>query len=263
MKKIENVSFAYDASIMFECDEKFLFGREPTLRRMSDGTLTSLIYTGGKREPDPQNVVAQIKSRDDGATWSKPEVIFSHPCRCCWGTELFTGGDLPMAIFQTFDFCSYYCELRCFYSCSEDNGKSWSSPKSIPGVPPNFSCRQGKVLSDGSWIFPVYWVEVRDHWQFRDPPDKFPALDRGWNFVAGVIRSEDRGQSFSLHGFIRCGEKTMPGNRKWSNWKTDTCGCSFAVKRRNVCSGNPTASISGAPGLRRGAAVSPIPAQRW
>ncbi len=202
MYECDGIEFQWPATVMFQSGGEFTFGREPTLRRMPDGTLRSFIYTGGPREPAPENVAAMIRSTDDGATWSAPEVTFRHPFRCTWGTELFTDCERPFAVFQTFAYETNYCELRSFRSFTDDSGRSWSTPESFPGVPSNFSTRQGKVLSDGSWIFPVYWVEQRADWDFRMVEHGvWPC--RNWVFVSGVLRSGDAGKSFTLHGAVR------------------------------------------------------------
>ena len=191
MQKIDRIEFAYPVTEMFQADAEFLYGREPTPRRMPDGSIVSLIYTGGTKEPHPDNIAAFIRSDDDGATWSRPELLWKHPQRCTWGTEIFTEGERPFAIFQTFCYETNYAELRAFMTYTDDSGRSWAPPVSVPGLPANFSVRQGKVLSDGSWLFPVYWGENRDEWtNCRDP------------FVCGVIRSTDGGKTFSLHGNV-------------------------------------------------------------
>ena len=76
MEHTDRIEFAYPATLMFKADDRFLFGREPTPRRMPDGSIVSLVYTGGTKEPHPDNVAAVIRSTDDGASWSKPELLF-------------------------------------------------------------------------------------------------------------------------------------------------------------------------------------------
>ena len=198
MELVDRIEFAYPVSTMFEADSTWLFGREPTPRRMPDGSIVSLLYTGGKQEPAPENVATVIRSEDDGETWSKPQLLFRHPFRCTWGTELFTEGERPFAVFQTFCYETVYAELRAFLTFTDDSGRSWSNPVSLPGVPANFSVRQGKVLSDGSWIFPVYWFCNRTKWDTIRAP--------GNGFVSGVLRSTDGGKSFSLHGAVETPE---------------------------------------------------------
>ncbi len=191
MERIDRIEFAYPVSTMFKADSEFLYAREPTPRRMPDGSIVSLVYTGGTKEPHPDNIATFIRSEDDGKTWTRPQLLWKHPLRCTWGTELFTEGERPFAVFQTFCYETIYTELRAFMTFTDDCGKSWTPPVSVPGVPANFSVRQGKVLSDGSWLFPVYWVENRNEWTHNYDP-----------FVSGVIRSTDGGKSFSLHGAV-------------------------------------------------------------
>ena len=76
MEWIDRIEFAYPVSTMFRAEEPFLFGREPTPRRMPDGSIVSLLYTGGTQEPHPDDITTVIRSTDDGATWSKPELLF-------------------------------------------------------------------------------------------------------------------------------------------------------------------------------------------
>jgi len=188
---------------IFTADTQWTYGREPVLRRVPNGDLFCLIYSGGAREPAPGNVVLATRSADDGATWSVPEILWNLPDRAVWATELFTDTEIPFAVFQTFIYETHYCELRSFLCHTADSGHTWGEPVSISGVPANFSVRQGKVLSDGSWIFPVYWCEVRGHWDHRMTAESNSLNDRrDWRFVSGVIRSVNQGKTFSLHGLM-------------------------------------------------------------
>lgn len=197
MKDKKNATFFYDVTSMFQADQQFRYAREPLLRRMPDGTLGAVIYTGGDMEPDPdnRNIAAFVYSEDDGMTWSKPHPIVSHPFRNCWGTELCTLGEVPFVLFQTFDARTYYDELRCFVMETDDCGRSWKRPRTLAGFPPNISARQIRKLSDGSWLCPCYWKEQNE---FPGNPDEFN-LD---SFVAGAARSTDNGRTFSIHGYL-------------------------------------------------------------
>lgn len=193
MYKIGNLELAYEPHIMFTSDETFLMAREPVFRRMPDGSLLAVIYTGGPFEPHIENVVAVIRSTDDGASWSKPEVLFKHPFRACWGSELFTECENPFIVFQTFDPSSYYREITSFISCTRDSGKTWSEPETFHGISSHFSCRQGRKLSDGSIIFPVYWQEICRNWNYAGGDSIEP-------FACGTVRSTDAGKTWKLHG---------------------------------------------------------------
>ena len=54
-------------------------------------------------------------------------------------------------------------------------------------------------------LFPLYWQEVRTHFDFRTPPDT-PQSERfnsrRYPFVSGVGISTDNGATFTRHGYI-------------------------------------------------------------
>lgn len=199
MKSRKNAVFAYEATTMFLPDDHFTFGREPTLRRMPDGSLISFIYTGGPCEPDPSNVAALIRSEDDGATWSKPQVPFQHPIRSTWGTEIFTDTPRPFCVFQSYDFATMFKDMNTFISYTDDSGRTWTPPENIRGVPANVVVRQCKKLSDGTLLAPVYWQEIHGDWDSVNRVARI-ATDK-WLFASGVLRSTDHGKTFSLHGY--------------------------------------------------------------
>jgi len=195
--------FTYGARLIFDAGETWQQAREPVLRRMPDGSLLCLHYSGGPREPHDDNVVLVTRSRDDGATWSEADVLFSHPTRAVWATELFAEGGEPPCIFvHTLDAASHYLELKTFRSFSADAGGTWSEPVSLPGGASGCSVRQGIALRDGTWVFPIYWQEALSGWNWQKTgPDYLPHPT--WRFYCGALRSEDCGRSFTLHGNLR------------------------------------------------------------
>lgn len=202
MGPVLRYEFAYPATLMFKADERFQFGREPTPRRMPDGSLVSFVYTGGPHEPHTDNVAAIIRSTDDGESWSKPEILFQHPSCPTLGTEIFTETGRPFAVFLAFSAERGAMDQHAYRAYTDDSGKSWGPPASIPGVPSTLNVRQGKVLSDGSWIFPVYWIEQRDgDWRERWTVSSLWIIG-SFHYISGVIRSTDGGKTFSLHGAI-------------------------------------------------------------
>lgn len=178
------------------------FGRDPLLRRMPNGDLACIMLTGGPKEPHIENVGVVSYSTDDGDTWSEPALTFAHGARAVWCRELFappTGN--PFAIVNTFDPVSYYRELQSFFSFTEDNGRTWSEPRSIPfGVNGATMC-QGIVLSNGDWLFPLYWQETHTGFDWTKGPYRAP-------FRCGVAYSPDNGASFYRAGYI-CGEYNL------------------------------------------------------
>ena len=214
----DGIRFAYEPTVLFRSSADFIHAREPLLARRTDGALVCILYTGGRQEPSPSNVVAEVVSADDGATWSQPKVIFSHPTRACWATELFyEHGEKPQLFFQTFVADRFYEELRPFFSVSR--GEGWTEPKSPFGVPPNFTVRQGHVLSDGSWLFPVYWQDCKAKWNTVVSYENGQPQWKDWKwedypFVSAAIRSTDKGRSWQV-------SNAMAGNEgvAWEIWE--------------------------------------------
>lgn len=136
------------------------YAREPVLRRMPDGTLVCMSLTGGKTEPENVNYVAIVTSSDNGLTWTKPKPLFYHSKRGVWCTEIFCGGENPIAAVHTYNADVHYRELQTFYSETKDSGKTWSEPKSFSGAINGCSLRQGIVLSNGDFLIPLYWQEI-------------------------------------------------------------------------------------------------------
>lgn len=194
----EKIRSPYLYSRIFEADSTFRFGKEPVLRRMPDGNLFCLIYTGGEKEPSDENVVAGVRSLDNGKSWSAPAVLFYSRTHAVWGTELFTEGSVPFAVIHTFHASTRYRELNAHRSFTTDCGKTWSSPESLHGIPSCMSIREGKVLSDGTWLFPVYWGEERPVAETEGRCSATQEICSWERASAGVIRSRDGGRHFTL-----------------------------------------------------------------
>lgn len=180
------------------------FAREPILRPMPDGSLVCLFLTGGPTEPHNDNVLMLSRSTDGGDHWSAPREILRHSHRGVWCTELFTHGPAPMLVVMTYQAQCHYRELENFRSYTCDSGETWTEPVSFPSGLNGVSLRQGFVMSNGEWFFPLYWQEVlRDFdWQKRSgivPPD-----DRGerWPFACGCAISPDQGETFQRYGYL-------------------------------------------------------------
>lgn len=133
-----------------------LQAREPIIRRMNDNSIICT-FLCGETEPLNDNFVAISRSFDDGKTWSKPEKLFSHSSRGVWCTEIFNEGEFPLAAVHTYNADNIYLELNTYWSESRDNGKTWSEPKSFNGCLNGCSIRQGITLSNGDILFPLYW----------------------------------------------------------------------------------------------------------
>lgn len=204
MISIDGCTFRYQPSVIFQAGGEWKYGREPVIRRMPDGSIFCILCSGGPTEPHDENVILATSSRDEGRTWSPPEVLFQHDTRGVWGTELFTEGDLPCIFVHTLDAASHYLELQTFRSFYSAGSGGWSEPVSLPGGFSGVIVRQGVTLADGSWVLPVYWQEAIGGWNWRKT-GKGLLSHPEWRFVSGVLRSADRGESFTLHGNLRTG----------------------------------------------------------
>lgn len=180
-------------------DFKDDYGREPIIRKSKNGTLLCLCLTGGVWEPENANVVKIQKSFDDGITWSEPELLFQHHSRGVWAPEMFIDDDRIMVIVQTYNAESYYRELQTFYSISVDDGNTWSEPVSFPNGINGISVRQGIQLSNKSYLFPIYYGEVVNNFEWKNVTDWHDNL----NFCCGVIISNDKLRSYERYGYIK------------------------------------------------------------
>lgn len=180
-------------------DFKDDYGREPIIRKTKNGTLLCVCLSGGTWDPQNANVVKIQRSFDDGKTWSKPQVLFSHHSRGVWSSEIFVDNDKIMLVIQTYNAECYYRELQTFYSISNDNGNTWSEPISFPNGINGISIRQGIKLSNGSYLFPIYYGEVINNFDWKGVTDWHNNL----KFCCGVMLSNDRLKSYERYGYIK------------------------------------------------------------
>ena len=186
-----------EKSLIF--DFKDDYGREPVIRKTKNNTLLCVCLSGGTWEPQNANVVKIQRSFDDGNTWTRPQVLFSHHSRGVWCSEIFTDDDRIMLVIQTYNAECYYRELQTFYSMSFDDGNTWSEPLSFPNGINGVSVRQGIILSNGSYLFPIYYGEVVNHFDWKNVTD----WHDNFRFCCGVILSHDKLKSYERYGYIK------------------------------------------------------------
>lgn len=180
-------------------DFKESYGREPIIRKTKNGTLLCTCLSGGNWEPENANVVKIQKSYDDGKTWSEPQVLFSHHSRGVWAPEMFVIDDKIMIIVQTYNAESYYRELQTFYSMSYDDGNTWSEPVSLPNGINGVSVRQGIILSNNNYLFPIYYGEVVNNFDWKNVTN----WNDNFKFCCGVMISNDGLKSYQRYGYIK------------------------------------------------------------
>ena len=175
------------------------YGREPIISKMPDGSLICTFLTGDKTEPMNGNVVEIARSFDDGESWTKREVLFRHPTRGVWCTDIFREGNLSFMAVHLYNEQSYYRELQTMFSITHDSGKTWSTPVSLSGSVNGCSLRQKITLSNGDYLFPLYWQEVCGNFDIDGENCVYPY---NWVFRGGVGISQDNGKTWHRYGYF-------------------------------------------------------------
>jgi predicted neuraminidase len=211
-----------------------LWTREGILRRVGTDGLICTWTTGGFSEPVHGNFTMAAYSEDNGASWSDAQVLFRHSYKGLFTTELFQPNPAEIhAFLQTYDLGVWMTQLNSFRAISRDGGRTWEGPHSIPGNIQNVWVNSGIVHSSGKWILPVSWAEhcgsqwcppsigrspmepwvgqaVQPHRELpwgADLPLLYQAgnqwADANHRYAAGVMISQDGGDSFQLRGYLR------------------------------------------------------------
>ena len=112
---------------------------------------------------------------------------------------MFIDDDKIMLVVQTYNAECYYRELQTFYSTSFDNGNTWSEPISFPNGINGISIRQGIKLSNNSYLFPIYYGEVINNFDWQN----VKKWHDNFRFCCGVIISNDKLKSYERYGYIK------------------------------------------------------------
>lgn len=182
-------------------DFKNDYGREPIIRKAKNGTLLCVFLTGGTWDPQNENVAKIMKSYDDGKTWTEPDVLFSHNSRGVWVPEMFVIDDQIILFVNTYNADNHFRELQTFYSVSHDNGESFSEPKSIPGGLNGVSIRQGIILSNNEYLFPLYWGEVISDFDWTEETVKKYRLNHIYRCGVAITNAKDK--ILQKYGYIK------------------------------------------------------------
>ena len=82
---------------------------------------------------------------------------------------------------------------------SFDDGNTWSEPVSFPNGINGISVRQGIILSNNNYLFPIYYGEVINNFDWKNVTD----WHDNFRFCCGVIISNDRLKSYERYGYIK------------------------------------------------------------
>lgn len=211
--------------------------REGLLRQVAPGCWLAGWTTGGFCEPSSGNITMLSRSGDGGRTWADAG-RFEHPHRGLFTTELFVAAPNEVhAFMQVYDSWRWMSHNQMFRSISRDGGLTWSTPETVPGGVPAGWMNVGIRHSSGRWILPLTWPEfVGEEWGepvagraggrawtgLRElPVHEMPRDVESWTrygeanewchrnhrYAAGVVLSDDEGESFGLRGYL-CGGAT-------------------------------------------------------
>lgn len=223
----------------------------PAIERAANGRLWCAFFSGGPKEPDPNNVILLATSKDDGVSWSAPMVVISHPGSTrAYDPALWHDPTGRLWLFynqanlETGDFAVW--AMTTDHSDLAD--PQWNPPQKIEvDAPFAFRLNKPTVLTTGQWLLPVTWAR-------KAPTDWFA----GDQQLQGVGISMDSGQTWTLRGGVEAPSWALEnmiverrdgrlwmlirtgGGVLWESFSTD-CGRTWSL-------GSPTAVVN--PGVR-------------
>ena len=201
------------AQAIFTVNETYTWLREPLLRRLPDGSLCCVFFTGGQGDGALENIVAAIRSDDDGATWSDVEVLVSLPDQSAWAPSAFVHrGKAHIFWFSSRDRHRYR-KTNHILSTGPD-GRSFTEDRVIEEdwiTERGVDVRHGTHLRDGRVLLPIAWTEpVRefdlDNWVWDESTIHLAnfggpvAVNNLYCF--GVMEPNDDFASFTPHGRV-------------------------------------------------------------
>lgn len=201
---------------IFSTNETYTWLREQLLCRLPDGSLFCAFFTGGGGDGDLDNIVAAIRSDDDGETWSDVEVIVSRPDESCWAPSMFVHKGKAHMFYYTSKDPHRYRKVNHILSTGPD-GRTFTEDRIISEdwiTERGVDIRHGTHLRDGRCLLPIAWLEPigdfdPDTWVPRE--DTFTRYNNfGWGGIAennifcdGVVEPNDDFTSFTRYGRIR------------------------------------------------------------
>lgn len=167
----------------------------PAIERSANGRLWSTFFSGGPKEPDPDNYILITTSSDDGETWVEPTIILERP----GATRVFDPAlwhDPSGKLWLFYNQANLEQTDHSLWYITTDESDSptprWSEPQQLDvGVPYAFRLNKPTVLSSGSWLLPVTWA--------RSAPGNWFC---GPEHLQGVAISDDEGRTWELHGAV-------------------------------------------------------------
>ncbi len=185
---------------------------DQAVRRLPDGTLGAFYMTGGNTEPERANFVALCRSADNGASWTKPQVVIRAADRAWTMTEVIVNGDEISIFLQSHE--GFFEDWRVHLIRSRDNGQTWSAPEDFSPLPRRNFVRNLLKTSWGEWLFPYQTYDTR--------PDPLPSplKDGSHQAAVGALITADEMKTWtvsarvgSIPGWAEPNLIELPGER--------------------------------------------------
>ncbi len=168
----------------------------PAIERAANGRLWCAFYSGGEKEPHPNNFVLITSRNSDGKPWSEPKIIVAGEGETrVYDPALWHDPEGKLWLFynrantreKEFSVCAVTAED------SPSDAPEWSGQRIVElGVPFAFRLNKPIVISSGEWVLPVTWAETA-------PEGWFPESSQ----LQGVAISADKGVSWKLYGGVK------------------------------------------------------------
>ena len=147
--------------VIFTADEETPWFRDPYLARLPDGSLCCAFLTGGGCDGAIRNVVAGIRSDDDGSSWSEAEVFMELPDRACSVTSLFRSVDTAY-LFCVSSVEGHRYRKQTHVLATGSDGRTFSRDHVVADrwvTERGVDIRNGTHLLDGRALLPAAWLE--------------------------------------------------------------------------------------------------------
>ena len=171
----------------------------PGLERSARGRLFISWFTGGPKEPAPENTVVLAYSDDEGRTFTEPQALAvpSDGSRCFDPTLWIDPRGRLWYIFNRGNKTSAVHDVHARICDDPDANPPVFGEEFRVGYDAPYAFRMNKitVLSTGEWIMPVTLAQEPIHAWFA-----------GSKQLQGVGISTDEGKSWTLHGAVQAPE---------------------------------------------------------
>lgn len=125
---------------------------DQALRQLPNGEWAIFFVTGGDHEPHKENYIAMCRSKDRGATWSKPETVLRFDDRASLFSEVIIhDGEIRI---MAVSHLGFFEDWRNFVLISRDNSHTWEEPIPFTPMPRRTFLRNLYVSTWGEWFLP-------------------------------------------------------------------------------------------------------------